>query len=143
MLNIVFKSVPRQQMRYPSAGDYFEKDGVVHIVCVETRNWKYDALLLVHELVEYLLVKAAGVPIKAIDDFDINFEREREMGIHALHDEPGDSLESPYHSQHAFATGVERMLAVVLRVHWADYAHIVDTMAYGGPSKAHRSGKRR
>jgi hypothetical protein len=145
VFEIRFRAVERRKMRYPSAGDYFEDAcGVAHIVVVKTNNWKYQALLFVHELVEYILVKAAEISIDTIDDFDINFEREREMGIHGLHDEPGDALESPYHMQHSIATVVERMLAVILRVHWADYAQIVDTCAFGGASKTTKpAGARR
>ena len=144
MFSIQISSKKPKEMRYCTAGDYYElKDGTVCFDIVETKNWKYMALIAIHELVEYFLVKANGITLKSIDDFDMQFEQERKMGIHGDHDEPGDSLEAPYHAPHSIATGIERICAVILRVHWAEYSNIVDTLAFGGPSKKQGGSKRR
>ena len=132
MLNWELRTLPAKLQRYPSGGDYFEDaSGKCIILVCEMGNWKYEALVAAHEICEYLLVKAAGIKIESIDDYDKQFEREREMGIHGLHDEPGDQPDSPYHVQHCIATGIERILAAALLINWTDYAYAVDSLCFG------------
>ena len=65
------------------------------------------------------------------DAFDIAFEKEREALINAggtaeqhadiVAAEPGDDRAAPYHKEHCFATGIERLMAAELDVAWHPY----------------------
>ena len=76
------------------------------------KNWRYEALLLIHELTEMFLCMDRGMSFKAIDRFDMTFKATGE---------PGDDPKAPYHREHRFATRIERLLARELRVNWAKY----------------------
>lgn len=142
MLNIEIRTVPSRKQRYPTAGDYFEDpSGKAFILVCKLGTWEYEALVVLHELTEYLLVKASGVSLSAIDEFDKNFEEERDRGMHGPHDEPGDELDAPYYLQHCAATGVERMAAALLRVNWREYSHAIDGLVWDSGAKRGKKKK--
>jgi hypothetical protein len=82
------------------------------------KNWKYELLVAVHELVEMALCVDRGVAEESVNAFDIAYETNRDLGDE---DEPGNQPNAPYHREHVFATKLERLLAEELGVHWDDY----------------------
>ena len=113
MRNITIKVIPDSQQRYETSGDYWiDKCGTIQVRISKSKNWRHEALLLIHELAEMLLCIDRGVSFKAIDRFDMKFKGARE---------PGDDPKAPYHREHRFATRIERLLARELRVNWARY----------------------
>ncbi len=130
MIGIEIKTIQAKDMPYPTCGNYREeRRGKVVIEVVDVGNWKYEALVAIHELIEYLLVKAAGITIKSIDDFDTQFELERESGLHG-DDEPGDDAGSPYHLQHGIATVAERAVAAMMGVNWSEYSNALGAVYF-------------
>jgi hypothetical protein len=118
--------------------------GLVHEEALKIKvssmlDWRMEALMAIHELVEVLKCKHDGVSQAVVDKFDFEFERLREerifeasrkhtepgitSGEEALIaiEEPGDQATAPYRAQHCLATGVERIMAYALDVTWADY----------------------
>lgn len=85
-------------------------------------------MMAIHELSEVLICHHRGVSQKAIDRFDIRFEKDRKAGLHGKSDEPGDDSRAPYFREHCFATGIERLLAAVLEVDWNKYAEAVEAL---------------
>jgi hypothetical protein len=79
---------------------------------------RYEFLVALHELVEVKLCEWCGITQKVVDDFDMEFEKNRAEDDNS---EPGDSPRAPYRLQHCIATGVERIVAAAMRVDWADY----------------------
>lgn len=75
-------------------------------------------MIAVHELIEVLLCKAAGVTQEDVDKFDLNFEKKRKKGDDS---EPGDDPKAPYYKQHKFATKIERLLCKELGENWNWY----------------------
>ena len=125
-MNINIKTIPHKQHRYPTVGDWwFEKDGTLEIRVSKMKSWRYECLVAVHELVEVLICKHDGVSQKAVDEFDMAFEKARRPGNE---DEPGDNRRAPYVKQHCIATGVERILAACLGVCWADYESAINEL---------------
>jgi len=121
-MNISIKTIPHKDHRYPTVGDWwYNKDGSIEIRISKMDNWRYECLVAVHELVEILICKHCKVTQKKVDKFDIMFEKEREQGLHTDTEEPGDDPDAPYKFQHGIATGVERILAVMLGVCWRAY----------------------
>jgi hypothetical protein len=124
-MKIHIESIPHAQQRYPTVGDYWEDgDGAGQVRVSELPDWRYEALVAVHELVEMILTKHRSISEPAISDFDIAFEQERERAL--VLGEPGDDPRAPYRLEHFFATNVERLLAAELDVDWRAYEMLVD-----------------
>lgn len=116
-MRVRLDTIPHVLQRYNTAGDWvydravYGEDELV-ISVSEMQNWRYEALIAVHELVEAILCREANVSEKEVDDFDKAWEG---FG------EPGDSPKAPYYRQHQIATVVERLLAAELGVDWVKY----------------------
>jgi len=105
---------------------------VLNIRVSELSGWKKEMLVALHELVEVLACKHAGVTQESVDAFDIEYEKQRaekladtsiseaDRALIAI-DEPGDDPAAPYVKQHCLATGVERLMAAALDVNWHEY----------------------
>lgn len=119
-MNITIKTIPHSQQRYDTIGDYwFEENGDLQIRVSDTNNWKYEALVALHEAVEVLLCKDRGIPEPEIMAFDKKFEANRPADDQES--EPGDAPNAPYRKEHRFAENLERLLAAELAVDWNQY----------------------
>ena len=124
-MKINIETVPHDQQRYPTVGDYWEDpDGMVQVRVSEMEDWRYVILVAVHELVEMMLTRHRSISEQVISEYDMRFEKARELG--EVTGEPGDATDSPYRREHFFATNLERLLAAELAVDWAVYEHYVD-----------------
>lgn len=125
-MKIIIETIPHEQQRYPTPGDWFyEPDGTLRIKVSNLENDRYVQLITIHELVEVLLCKQAGVTQESIDKFDMDYEKNRKQGDKS---EPGDDQKAPYARQHCLATSVERMMAAEMGVAWNDYADAVEAL---------------
>lgn len=122
---ISIEFIPHREQRYPTVGDWFFRDDELVIRVSDLHNWKYNAAIAVHELVEVLLCASDGVTQLSVDNFDTNFELNREE---KNFDEPGDDPDAPYHKQHGIATGVERILIAQFGENWSRYEKRVNIM---------------
>jgi hypothetical protein len=115
-LKITLKSIPHETQRYKTVGDWFEQErGEINITSSKLSDWRYEYLILVHELVEWGLCKEEGVAQAEVDQFDKARENVQDLI------ELGDLKDAPYRKQHCIATGVERLLAAELGVVWSEY----------------------
>jgi len=122
-MKILIETIPHSAQRYSTCGDWtFNNPGTPDEVLVirvsALSDWRREALVAVHELVEVLKCKHDGVSQEVVDKFDKEFELHRHPDNY---DEPGDAPDAPYRNQHCLATGVERTLAAALDVCWKDY----------------------
>ena len=121
-IKINIETIPHKDHRYETVGDYWIDDnGVRQIRISEMKDWRKMLLVAVHEMIEQSLCIYYGVSEKDITEFDMEFEKQRESGLHSDDAEPGDDVNSPYRSEHFFATNVERLLAAELGVDWNEY----------------------
>ena len=139
-MKITIETIAHSEQRYPTVGDWFFTEDWhrptgtemgpkslwqpmehLHIRVSSTGDWRHEALVAVHELVEVLLCKHAGVSQEVVDRFNIDFEKARAEGLREKGVELGDAPEAPYRTQHCVATGIERILAANLGVNWTDY----------------------
>ncbi len=88
-------------------------------------NLFYEVLVLIHELVEWSMCQAIGIPEPDIKAFDEKFEAERAAGKWK-DEEPGDDPRAPYRYQHQCATKVERLAAELFKVDWGSYCSAVE-----------------
>ncbi len=117
-MKIIIETIPHADHRYPTVGDWYEKDGMLHIKVSGLSDWRREMLVAVHELVELLTCKHDGIGEKDVDEFDMAFEQNR---AEDNEDEAGDEPTAPYVDQHCLATGIERILAARWGVKWKDY----------------------
>lgn len=101
---------------------------------------KFEQLVGVHEVIESLLCRAAGIDENVVSKFDTLYEDARiakdpatdAARTQLLRDfcctckitdesEPGDDSHAPYYRQHQLATSVERMMAAEMGVSWMEY----------------------
>lgn len=122
-MKILIETTPHLKQRYNTVGDWYVEGDIVCIRVSQIGNWRYEALIAVHELFEFLLCTHDGITQETVDQFDKAY----------LGDEPGDDPFAPYRSQHCFATGIERMLAAALDVGWKQYEDVLDRISIGGP----------
>ncbi len=118
MLNINIKTIPDNEQRYDTVGDYWKKDGVDEIKVSMMGNRQYEFLVAIHEMVEQFLCENAGITDEEITKFDIEYEEKRKNGDDT---EPGEDIYAPYHKQHMFAEKIEKMMAEECEIDWQDY----------------------
>jgi len=129
MIEIHIKSIPHDSQRYPTVGDYWYDDlGVLQVRVSEMGNQLYETMVVIHELVEELLTKHRGITEQQIMDFDLYYEKKREMGLVDEMSEPGFSNEAPYLKEHTLATSVEMMICAMAGESWMDYDQTVNAL---------------
>lgn len=114
MFEISITTIPHVLQRYNTVGDW-KYDPVrckLDIKVSQFHNWKYEALIGIHELVEVVLCQAMGVSEEQVDTWDLS---------HLDDDDPGSLEGCPYKLQHTVASILERTLAGFLLVDWDDY----------------------
>ena len=126
MLDIEVKTTPHHQQRYPTCGDWQQPaDGVMRVTISDMQNWRMEFCVAVHELIEAALCQHNEVDAMAVDVFDMQYEKERSEGDVS---EPGDDPAAPYHREHCFATGIERLLVAELGLNWQVYENVINSL---------------
>ena len=132
-MNINIEIIPPEQQRANVDGcDWFwDAAGNLQVRVSPMSDWRRETLLAIHEAVEAIMCKKNGVTQEAVDQFDIEFDKNHP-------DEPdlgaGDDRSAPYHREHCFATAIESILCIELGVDWNDYCKELGG-TYPGPSK--------
>ena len=123
-MKIVILGVEHDHQRYNTLGDWvwpFEDQG--YIAVSRMTDWRHEALIGIHEMVEMVLCRHAGISEQKVLAFDI--------GIGKDLDDPGSSPMAPYHRQHMLAETIERLLAIEMGVDWPDYELACDEVVAG------------
>lgn len=127
-MTIIIETIEHKDQRYSTVGDWFFEshtpgNQVLRINVSKMADWRHEACIAVHELVEVLMCMEAGISQADVDRFDKEFEANRHPDSV---EEPGDSLDAPYRKQHGIASGIERILGAELGVDWNKYADEVE-----------------
>lgn len=118
-MEIHIKTIPHDEHRYSTVGDYWVgPDGAIEIRVSDMGDTRYELLVALHELIEKALCDARGISNDSIDEFDKAYEAARTEDDDS---EPGDASDAPYRKEHFFATTVERLMCAELGVDWAVY----------------------
>lgn len=133
-MKIIIETIPHSEQRYQTCGDWFfdcacqgapQDTCDLHIKVSNLSDWRLEALVAIHELVEVLKCKHDGVTSESVDAFDKAFEANRAPDNL---DEPGDEPNAPYVKQHCLATGIERIMAAELGVSWKEYEKELESL---------------
>jgi hypothetical protein len=153
-MRVTMVTIDYDKMRYPTVGDWqFDKRGNLKITVARLSDRRYETLVAVHELIEAVLCRQAGVSQRDVDAFDIEYEKQRaeilsqyrkvsaehkrqhgfehlpldDTIVNVENAEPGDDPSAPYHEQHVAATWFEKQLAIRLGVDWEAYNKEVES----------------
>jgi len=127
-MDVSIEVVDHNSQNYETVGDWiFSADGHrLQIKVSRLSDWRHEALVGIHELIEAVLCKEAGIDQELVNVFDRAFEEMRPLGNQ---DEPGHDPGAPYHRQHRIADAIERLLATELGVDWGKYDLEVASLA--------------
>ena len=126
MLKILIETIPHEEQRYATVGDWFiDPDGTIHIRVSDLGDYRKEVAIAIHELIEMMLCRDRGITQDEVDVFDKQFEASR---VEGNDDEPGDDPEAPYVNEHCFATGIERLLIAEFGLSWKEYDDKVNSL---------------
>lgn len=116
MKRIVMEVISHTEQRYDTLGDYWEDpDGTWQFRVSDMGDWRYNFSVLLHEFIEYALLKHKGVSEQAVLDFDLAVPRDSPYA-----NDPGFDPEAPYHAEHVYADAMERLIAPHLGMSFMD-----------------------
>lgn len=130
-LRVIITTNPHLKQRYNTIGDWTVQDDGTILIRVskmpaitsrteaKISGRRQEFLIAIHELIEAFLCSERDITSAAVDEFDFKYNSNERM--QDTSSEAGDHPDSPYRRQHCIATGIERMLAVLLRVDWHFY----------------------
>lgn len=101
----------KKSMRYDDVGDYFDST----IVSYDMKNPVYNNGIMLHEFIEYSLIKSAGIPVARIDAFDTDEKAQEKYPEHY-------KLYSKYHRM---ANNIERHFIENMGLSWKEYQKAV------------------
>jgi hypothetical protein len=131
MNNINIKVIPESEQRKEVNGAdwWWDENMDLQVRVSPMSDWRYEALLAMHEAIEAILCRHNGVNEPDVCRFDQEFDKTHTFDVDA-----GDEPDAPYVREHCFATGLERVMCAELDVNWKTYdAELAST--YPGPSK--------
>ena len=97
----------KKSMRYDDVGDYFDNT----IISYDMKNPIYNNGIMLHEFIEYSLIKSAGIPVEMIDAFDTDEDApEKYPEQYKL-----------YSKYHRMANNIERLFIENMGMYWKEY----------------------
>lgn len=130
-MKINIETIPPEQGHhcgYSTCGDFWvDEKGVLQIRVTELGDDRSNWAIAVHEGTEYFDASRRGITEMDISQFDAQYEKEREAGLHKEMDEPGDDPRATYRESHMRATHVERAVCHALDLLWDQHQGDVES----------------
>lgn len=128
-MNITIKTVPHNQQRYETVGDWWWNKGNLEVRVSDMGNPHYEWFVAEHEINEALLCEKFGINENVVSAYDIAFEKLREKySLIIGNQEPGNMISSPYNKQHEAATEIEKLTCKKFGCSWEAYDQIVNSL---------------
>lgn len=118
MKSIRVDFIDQKDHRYETIGDYWETDNEM-IFKITKLSGLRSIYVLLHEIWECYLTLRNGITEKRISDFDMS---------HPELDDPGLSLEAPYHKEHMSSDILERSACIMAGDDWVDYEKEIEEL---------------
>ena len=116
-MKITITGLPPEKMRYPGTHvDYYDKGPHACIDVIQQKNPLHEYLLAIAALVKYVLIKARGVSIDEIEQFD------KAHGTDLASTDP----QSPYYYEQQFASIIEHLMCNELGLKYHEYKHQIN-----------------
>jgi len=127
-MEIHIKTIPQENHRYETIGDYwYDTEGVLQVRVTEMPEI-YAKMVIVHELIEEALTKHRGCTEQEIMDFDLYYESRRKQGLVDNISEPGFDNNAPYLKEHTLSTSVEMQMCALAGISWNDYDNFISRL---------------
>ena len=115
-MKITLEVIPHEQQRLGAAGDWwFEPNGDLQVRVSDLGDWRYNFLVLRHEMDEAILCQHNGVTTAMVDEDQAN---------ESPTDDPDSFSGYPgarYQNQHNDALAAEWVMSQLLNVDWVLY----------------------
>lgn len=119
---ISIKIIPIKEQPFTTLGHWFEKeDNSFCILLTEMKDWRYVALVFIHEFTELFICWKEGITTDMADNFDSLWESELKKGLHKIEQEAGFDKRCPYRKGHVWGVRMERLFSWLLGVKWSKY----------------------
>lgn len=102
----------RKSMRYDDVGDYYGN----RIISYDMKNDVINNAVMIHEFVEYVLIKSAGLTPELIDKFDTDY----------VYEERYPKEYKLYRKYHRMASTIERQFVENLGLDWKTHEQIIN-----------------
>ena len=127
-MKIVIESIPHDEMRYDTSGDYWlDAEGTLQVRVSRLSNPLHEQALAIHELWEALMAMARDIDFADIDSWDTHYEASRAPGDDS---EPGDHPDCPYHVAHRLASAIEEEFLRSVYSSWLLYEQALDALRW-------------
>jgi hypothetical protein len=126
MKTIKIYTIPMQDQRFTTQGDWKEDDKELNIWITDMGDWKCEFGVFVHEIVEWAICKHMGVTSDECDAFDALFEKEYDEGKWDISVEAGYDPRCPYRKGHVWGDRVSRVMLWLIGVSWKEYGKVCD-----------------
>ncbi|MBF0555646.1 MAG: hypothetical protein HQK96_14040 [Nitrospirae bacterium] len=128
-MNIIIKIVEQKEQKFLTQGDWRpDEHGDMIITITKCPDWRHEAGIAVHELVELYISKNLGITIEQCDEFDAMYEEGYRSGKIPLNKEPGYDKKCPYFLGHVWGDRFSFVLLWLLGVKWKDYVRETDKL---------------
>jgi hypothetical protein len=117
MGRIIIEHKPFSKMRYSTVGDWYDKEGNIHIDTILTDDWRVNISIAIHNLIEKFLCDNSNVKGEDVDKYAMN---------HHLEDDPGLNPDAPHHDQHMLADRIERLIHTELGLSRKKYEYKIN-----------------
>jgi hypothetical protein len=114
---IIIESKPFAQMRYPTTGDWYEKNNNIHVDTILTDDWRVNISIAIHNIIEKFLCDAVNIKGEDVDAYS---------KAHHLEDDPGLNPDAPHHDQHMLADKIERIIHTELGLSRKKYEYKIN-----------------
>jgi hypothetical protein len=115
---IQIQFIHQKDHRYETVGDYgTTTDGNWWFKITDMQNPVYSMAILIHELWEKTRNSQLDISDEAVDNFDIS---------HPELDDPGLSLDAPYHKTHMESDALERACIAMGGEDWVEYEAVIE-----------------
>lgn len=75
MRKIVVETIPHKNQRYPTVGDWFTRKGISRFRISKLPDWRWEFLVMIHELIEWALCQHERISEPGITAFDENSKK--------------------------------------------------------------------
>lgn len=117
---IIIRTIDPDNQRYPTCGDwqYDAEDNTLIVSVNRMADFRSELAVAIHEMYESVMCLHDDITTTDVDQFDFQFEADRDLGKHTETEEAGDHPKAPYFQQHQSATRIERLTCDEMKLDW-------------------------
>lgn len=124
-MKIKFQRMEMGQMPFLTVGywkfDQPKNKGTLYIQVIKLRDWRFEAAVWGHEIIEAFYCWLLGITTEQADEFDAMYERGYNDGSISKDKEAGHDRRCPYHWGHMMGVVWEHIWIPLTLASWSKY----------------------